>query len=152
MRVIFPIVNSPDVCASEKIPTGKVFTFQEIAICPLYFILLHFIFIIFQLFRSEFCKLSRQQRNFTYKSQQALPNEPKNRSWIQIQILIPQRFHEIISIFFRFCQFLKLGSSDKILATVNVGNPVSRNAQKAIFRQWIEEDNQPKLKWNFDFD
>ena len=54
--------------------------------------------------------------------------------------------------FFRFCQFLKLGSSDKILATVNVGNPVSRNAQKAIFRQWIEEDNQPKLKWNLDFD
>ena len=54
--------------------------------------------------------------------------------------------------FFRFCQFLKLGSSDKILATVNVGNPVSRNAQKAIFRQWIEEDNQPKLKWNLDID
>jgi len=68
------------------------------------------------------------------------------------QLNVPYSEHSSYSEMKRFCQFLKLGSSDKILATVNVGNPVSRNAQKAIFRQWIEEDNQPKLKWNFDFD
>ena len=78
-----------------------------------------------------------------------MPNDPK------IEVVVEFLYHNGFTkkfLFFRFCQFLKLGSSDKILATVNVGNPVSRNAQKAIFRQWIEEDNQPKLKWNLDID
>ena len=56
MALGFLFKNSTVVCASEKIPTVKVFTFEEIATCAPNFILLRFIFIIFQFFRSEFCK------------------------------------------------------------------------------------------------
>ena len=45
----------------------------------------------------------------------------------------------------RFVKFLKLKSSHQILATVNVGNAVSRNAQKSVFKKWIEENTQSKL-------
>ena len=63
------------------------------------------------------------------------------------QLNVPYSEHSSYSELKRFVHFLKLGSSDKILATVNVGNPVSRNAQKAIFKQWIEEESQRKLRF-----
>ena len=62
------------------------------------------------------------------------------------QLNVPYSEHSSYGELKRFVNFLKLGSSEKILATVNVGNPVSRNAQKAIFKKWIEEGHQSKLK------
>jgi DNA cross-link repair 1A protein len=54
---------------------------------------------------------------------------------------VPYSEHSSYSEMKRFVQFLKLDNSEKILATVNVGNPETRNAQKALFKQWIDEMN-----------
>ncbi len=61
------------------------------------------------------------------------------------QLNVPYSEHSSFSELKRFVRFLKLDSAEKILATVNVGNPASRNAQKAFFKTWIQEANQPKL-------
>ena len=63
------------------------------------------------------------------------------------QLNVPYSEHSSYSEMKRFVKFLKLGSSEKILATVNVGNVVSRNAQKSIFKKWIQEESQTKLKF-----
>lgn len=62
------------------------------------------------------------------------------------QLNVPYSEHSSYSEMKRFVQFLKIGSADKIVATVNVGNPQHRNAQKAIFLKWVEEMTQTKLK------
>ena len=61
------------------------------------------------------------------------------------QLNVPYSEHSSYSEMKRFVQFLKMGSADKIIATVNVGNPQQRNAQKAIFTEWVDEMTQPKL-------
>ena len=63
------------------------------------------------------------------------------------QLNVPYSEHSSYSEMQRFVKFLKLGSSEKILATVNVGNPASRNAQKGIFKKWIEGESQTRFKF-----
>ena len=55
------------------------------------------------------------------------------------QLSVPYSEHSSFGELKRFVKFLNFKSADQILATVNVGNPVSRNAQKRIFKQWVEE-------------
>ena len=62
------------------------------------------------------------------------------------QLNVPYSEHSSYGELQRFVKFLKLKSANQILATVNVGNAVSRNAQKTIFKKWIEGNTQPKLK------
>lgn len=71
----------------------------------------------------------------------------KNLKCKLFQLNVPYSEHSSFSELRRFITFLKLDSADKILATVNVGNPASRNAQKAVFRKWIQDANQSKLKF-----
>lgn len=71
----------------------------------------------------------------------------KNLKCKLFQLNVPYSEHSSFSELRRFITFLKLDSAEKILATVNVGNPTSRNAQKAIFRKWIQDANQSKLKF-----
>ena len=70
----------------------------------------------------------------------------KNLGHQVYQLNVPYSEHSSYSELKRFVRFLKLKSAGQILATVNVGNAVSRNAQKTIFKKWIEENTQPKLK------
>ena len=60
------------------------------------------------------------------------------------QLSVPYSEHSSFGELKRFVKFLKFQSADQILATVNVGNPTSRNAQKRIFKQWVEESQSPR--------
>ena len=71
----------------------------------------------------------------------------KNLKQNVFQLNVPYSEHSSYGELQRFVNFLKLGSADKILATVNVGNPSLRNMQKSIFKKWIQEANQPTLKF-----
>ena len=62
------------------------------------------------------------------------------------QLSVPYSEHSSFGELRRFVKFLKFQSAEQILATVNVGNPTSRNDQKRIFKQWIEEGPQRVIK------
>ena len=69
----------------------------------------------------------------------------KNMGHKIFQLNVPYSEHSSYGELQRFVKFLKLKSSHQILATVNVGNAVTRNAQKSVFKKWIEENTQSKL-------
>ena len=60
------------------------------------------------------------------------------------QLSVPYSEHSSYGEMRRFVKFLRLDTSEKILATVNVGHPPTRNMQKKIFKEWVTESLQAK--------